>query len=156
MLPATIPHQLPQAKTLWQKFQTDLQSGFRLLGQHPDYMDVIRVWTKTTTHQFLLITRARQALEHPVGAIELHIYTSNSQSWKLHLIQHPFPQPHWQTNWQTLQDTYPIGQPDPDIQNQIINHYLASQFDPQTTHESFQTFLSQYQPERLQWVSRKT
>ena len=155
MLPTHFPHQLPQAKPLWEKLKKDLAQGFRLLGQHPDYMDVIRVWTLNSDnqYQFLIIARARQDLEHPVGAIEIHIYTSTPLSWKLHLIQHPFPQPHWKSHWQTLQETYPIGQPDADIQNQIINHYLSSQIDLHATRESFQSFITKYNSSRLEWIT---
>ena len=89
-----------------------------------------------------------------MGAIEIHIYTPTSQSWKLHLIQYPFPQSHWKSHWQTLQETYPIGKPDFDIQNQIINHYLVSDIDFQATQDSFQSFLTKYNLGRLEWISK--
>jgi len=38
--------ELPQAKRFWQKVSDDLKNGYRIEGEHPHYMDIIRVFTK--------------------------------------------------------------------------------------------------------------
>lgn len=155
-----LPDHLPQANQLWHKIRTDLQSGVKLHGIHPKYTDVIKVWTSSKIkadhlpHQFLIIATAKQKLSLPVASIELFAYTKTSQSWKLGLIQHPFPQPHWRPFWQTLENGYSQGEPEHLQKQSIITTYLQSQIDTSNTHESYQTLIKNYSSERVSWINK--
>jgi len=106
----TLSSNLPQVQQFMDKIKQDLQHGFKMKGIHPSYTETVRVWAQSSPspsnslypHQFLIIATAKQGLSLPVSSLELHAYTSGDQSWRLHLIQHPFPQPTWKHTWQTL------------------------------------------------------
>jgi len=153
-----LPDNLPKSVELWDKIRFDLQRGVKLKGTHPGYTDVIKVWTTSEAekeehpHQFLLIATAKHGLALPVGSLELFAYSKTPNSWKLSLIQHPFPQPRWEPEWKKLINGYHEGEPNVDLQTVIIESYLKSQVDEGINLKSFNSLVESHSQERVSWV----
>ena len=153
-----LPDYLPKSVELWAKIRYDLQSGVKVAGIHPSYTDVIKVWTKVDVtveshpHQFLLIATAKQGLALPVSSLELFAYSQTPKSWKLGLIQHPFPSPRWEPEWKSLINGYHDGVPDANFQKVIIESYLISQADLGDNQKAYKSMVDIHSEERVSWV----
>ncbi len=138
-----------------QKIKEDLNQGVRVMGIHPDYLDVIRVWTKKIKsndnhpNKFLLIATARQGLTLPISSLEMHAFSPGDQSWRMHLNKHPFPEPHWRISWKILHNTYPIKSADEQTRQLVIKHYLRSEFDKESTQDIVDRH--KFKDERISW-----
>lgn len=149
-------HEFPAINEFWQKVSDDLQQGFRIEGQHPNYRDVIRVWAKLAEElQFLLIATATQGLNVPVSSLEMHVYGQENKSWRVHMLQHPFPEPYWRHEWQALENMYPVGVPDFMEKKKLINSYLKAEVDAVSTMKTFKESLANLGEGRLSWVGRQ-
>lgn len=151
---------LPLANLFWKKVKQDLNQGYRVVGKHPHYIDIVRSMTcaekpkDAIPHKFLLVATAKQNLDVLVSSLELQAYSAGDLSWKLRLIANPFPDMHWKVTWQMLKNTYPVGEPNNESKNIIISQYLESSFDYSATHESFCEFSDKLGFKRVSWVGK--
>lgn len=139
MLPTFHQSTLPQSQQLWAKLKSDLTKGFKIVQHTPHPHDIIRVYTKHPhiDWQFLLVATSNHT-NPPVFALELHIYPPSQETYQLHLKHTPIPQPQWSHSWKTLINMFPQNNdPDSTQQSQIINTYLNSHYDLQSTEQAY-------------------
>ncbi len=143
---------LPQAESLWKKIKFDLTQGFKVVNQKPHVNHIVRSYAMHPAlgWQFLLIASANDTMP-PVFSVELHVYPQGSITWKLNLKYQPLRKPHWQYNWKALKN---MCETDDEVsankQSEIINAYLLSAFDRETTKNAYNRV--GYTDQKAKWM----
>ncbi len=142
-----------QLNTLWQKVQSDLSFGVKILGNYANQTDIIRVWTRLGETVFIIIANSSKRFDVEINTVEIQSFTG-SGGYKLAIMQNSAQAtPTLDISAWCLNTNF-VEKPILDEQNEeffgFINDYLSSIAEPIFIKAMFEK--NYYNANQYEWV----